>query len=199
VDLANYSSCQPAYELPSTDDVRAMVNDIAGGLYQFASVDGTNTLIESLHMGGFEVGLPMFEDSTSQFEDGMGSFMSLMLSHIYTVSTVDSPPFDNATRVNGGQMVTSVGLGKRSRLYAWLILAIVPLLALVIALLMPLDYIPSWDVMNTMDALATYAIIDENIAATKSRSSGIRLGIVDGRIVASNTNLPTRISKGNLS
>jgi hypothetical protein len=102
VDLANDTSCQPAYELPSRDDVRAIVNDIAGGLYQFASVDGSNTLIQCLFLGNYDTGSPMFDDATSPFEDGMGSFMSLMLSNLYAVKPVTNAPFDNFTRINGG-------------------------------------------------------------------------------------------------
>jgi hypothetical protein len=197
VDLANDTGCQPAYELPSRDDVRAIVNDMAGGIYQFASVYGSNTLIENLDGGYYDIGLPMFDDATSQLEDGMGSFMSLMLSNMYGAKPVYNAPFDKFTRVNGGQMVITVGLETGSKLFTWLVLAIVPLCTLTIALLMPLDYVPSWNIMNPMDALATYAIIDENKATATSRSSGIRLGMVGGRIVASNTNLPMRISKEN--
>jgi hypothetical protein len=94
-------------------------------------------------------------------------------------------------------MVTTIGLKTGSKLFTWLVLAIVPLCTLIIALLIPLDYVPSWNIMNPMDALATYAIIDENKATATSRSSGIRLGMVSGRIVASNTNLIMRISKEN--
>jgi hypothetical protein len=121
--------------------------------------------------------------------------MSLMLSNLYVVKPVTNAPFDKFTRINRGQMVTTIGLGTGSKLFMWLVLAIVPLCTLIIALLMPLDYVPSWNIMNPMDALATYAIIDK--ATATSRSSGIRLGMVGGRIVASNTNLLMRILKEN--
>ncbi|KAI1621796.1 hypothetical protein EDD37DRAFT_652157 [Exophiala viscosa] len=196
VDIANDTTCEPTYDLPTTEGVRALINDMAGGMYQFASVDGSNTLMYSFSQSYFDINIPMFNDSTSMLEDGMGSFLALMLSNIYADSAFDTPNSPNTTRVNGGLMSNTVGLGKRSRLYAWLIFAALPLLALVTAIFMPLDYTPSWDVMNPMDALATDAIIDEAVAAAKGRSSGIRLGMVDGRIVASNRNLPTRISKG---
>ena len=176
-----------------------MVDDMAGGIFQFSSVDGTNNLLASIQNGFWDIQIPLFADSTSQLEDGMGAYMSLMLSNIYLSNSVSGPPYDKATLVVGGQMVTTVGLGKDSRLYIWLVLAIVPLLTLIIASVMPLDYIPPWDVMNTMDALATHAVIDESIPLGKTRSSGIKLGLVDGRIVASNTNLPVRISKANTS
>jgi hypothetical protein len=71
----------------------------------------------------------------------MGLFLALMLSNIYGSNFVDKLGA-SATRVDGGIMVTTVGLGKRSQLYCWLILALLPPFTLITALCLPLDYIP---------------------------------------------------------
>lgn len=81
VDVANDTSCQPTYDLPSNTVLYALLNDMAGGLYQFTSVDGSNNLIDSFSESAYALGRPMFPDSTNLLEDGMGAFMALSLSH----------------------------------------------------------------------------------------------------------------------
>ena len=200
VDLANTSSCIPKYALPDSQIMLSLVKDMRNGIDQFAATNGWNPFIQNLGYGSYSanVSKPIFHDSTSQFEDSMGAFMSLLLSGTYNVTTTsaaESSVSDSATRVEGGQAISTVGLGSSSPFYAWLILALVPVLTTFIAALMPLDYLPEWDVMNTMDALATPAVMDDIFAEKTSRSTGIRLGLLDGRVVASNTNAPIRLTK----